>query len=117
MAEQSLISAIVSNKVSRVDSTTFKPRSADKLDVVLEPFRSSEKKKESSLKKLAVFSPTNLKNLQSNAQKTSIQRKQSLAIREAEASLVTNKVRTTKENNPFNNIPEKQAGRHLNVLA
>ena len=109
---------MAASRIPRVDPNQFKPKGGGELDNVLEPSRlSSAEKQGNSLKKIATFKPVNLKSLSSGIQKSSAVRKQAAALRTAANNLVVNKVQTIREQNPFTNIVEKQAGKRLNISA
>jgi len=114
----SLIQAMALKKTPPVDPNAFKPKSGGKLDAILEGnARGKDGEKGNSVQKIATFAPIRLKELSSDIASSSTQRKQVSAIREAQTSIVKEKVQSIRQQNPFSNPIERQAGKNLNITA
>tara|TARA_Y100000294_G_scaffold171265_1_gene184491 strand:+ start:310 stop:771 length:462 start_codon:yes stop_codon:yes gene_type:complete len=116
----SLIQAMALKKTPPLDPNAFKPKSGGNLDAVLEgniKGQDQNKEKKNAVQKIATFTPIRLKELTSDIASSTTQRKQASEIREAQSAIVTEKVKSTREQNPFSNPIERQAGKNLNITA
>mgnify|MGYP001471519115 FL=1 len=116
----SLIQAMALKKTPPLDPNAFKPKSGGKLDAVLEgniKGLDQNRDKKNAVQKIATFTPIRLEELTSDIASSTTQRKQASAIREAQTAVVTEKVQSTREKNPFSDPIERQAGKNLNITA
>lgn len=117
MAE-SLVAALGGREPQKLDPNEFKPKSGGKLDTVSEGnIKGLIEDNEKALIKVANYEPIRLKNLASDMQSTITKGKQKTAVRQAISAIVKEKVQSVREENPFSNPIEKQAGKHLNTTA
>ena len=119
MAE-TVISAMTSNNVPKVDPEAFKPsKNLSSLDSVVNAQNSFARNegKQNSIQKIASFKPNQLKGFSATIEKSVTQRKQAVQVRQAIDSLTKEKVQATREENPFskNNPLETQTGRKINL--
>lgn len=119
MAE-SLISAMTSSKVSKVDVDAFKSsKKFTQLDVLVNSQNNngSSASKQNAIQKIASFKPTQLKDFSATNEKNITQRKQAAQVRHALDTLTKEKVQSTREQNPFakNNPVEAQTGGKVNI--
>ena len=113
-----LIQALASKRTPPVDPSAFKPKSGGKLDSILEGNAKGQGgEKGNSVQKITTFEPIRLKELSSDIASSTAQRKQVSAIREAQTSIVKEKVQSIRQQNPFSDPIEKQAGKNLNITA
>ena len=88
------------------------------LDTVVSGVKKEGPTKQNSLNKIAKFKPTQLKNFSSNITQNISRNKEATQKRNAEQTLVNDKVKSIKAQNPFANkgVAESKSGSKLNIL-
>lgn len=112
----SVVAVQAMNKVPRVDPEQFKvDPSSSKLDIVLNSQAAANSSDGgNSVAKIARYKPTELKDLSADIQISVDRRKQAAQVRSAEEAMVKERIKESRDQNPFN---EAGSGGKVNISA